>query len=64
MERTRSQLEAEVQSLEAEKNRVIEEAFIRAESEMKAVHQNLAGVCVCVCIPSVCLDVSVCAVCM
>lgn len=46
MERTRSQLEAEVQSLEAEKNRVIEEAFIRAESEMKAVHQNLAGVCV------------------
>ncbi|XP_047008666.2 kinesin-like protein KIFC3 isoform X2 [Ictalurus punctatus] len=44
MERTRSQLEAEVQSLEAEKNRVIEEAFVRAESEMKAVHQNLAGV--------------------
>ncbi|KAF4091726.1 hypothetical protein AMELA_G00040360 [Ameiurus melas] len=44
MQRTRSQLEAEVQSLEAEKNRVIEEAFVRAESEMKAVHQNLAGV--------------------
>ncbi|KAB5575090.1 hypothetical protein PHYPO_G00216820 [Pangasianodon hypophthalmus] len=44
MERTRSQLEAEIQNLEEEKNRVIEEAFIRAESEMKAVHENLAGV--------------------
>ncbi|XP_066569732.1 kinesin-like protein KIFC3 isoform X2 [Amia ocellicauda] len=44
MERTQGQLEAEMQSLEEEKNRVIEEAFIRAESEMKAVHENLAGV--------------------
>ncbi|XP_053356181.1 kinesin-like protein KIFC3 isoform X2 [Clarias gariepinus] len=44
MERTRSQLETEIQTLEEEKNRVIEEAFIRAESEMKAVHENLAGV--------------------
>ncbi|XP_060779407.1 kinesin-like protein KIFC3 isoform X3 [Neoarius graeffei] len=44
MERNRSQLEAEIQNLEVEKNRVIEEAFIRAESEMKAVHENLAGV--------------------
>ncbi|KAL6113724.1 kifc3 [Pungitius sinensis] len=44
MERARGQLEVEMQHLEEEKNRVIEEAFIRAESEMKAVHQNLAGV--------------------
>lgn len=43
MDRVRSHLEAELQNLEAEKNRVIEEAFIRAESEMKAVHENLAG---------------------
>lgn len=43
MERAQGQLEAEMQSLEEEKNRVIEEAFIRAESEMKAVHENLAG---------------------
>lgn len=32
-----------MQTLEEEKNRVIEEAFIRAESEMKAVHENLSG---------------------
>ncbi|XP_072235900.1 kinesin-like protein KIFC3 isoform X2 [Leuresthes tenuis] len=44
MERSQGQLEAEMQNLEEEKNRVIEEAFIRAESEMKAVHENLAGV--------------------
>ncbi|XP_060733506.1 kinesin-like protein KIFC3 isoform X2 [Tachysurus vachellii] len=44
MERTRSQLASEIQNLEEEKNRVVEEAFIRAESEMKAVHENLAGV--------------------
>lgn len=44
MERAQGQLEAEMQGLEEEKNRVIEEAFIRAESEMKAVHENLAGV--------------------
>lgn len=52
MERTRSRLEGEIQNLEEEKNRVVEEAFIRAESEMKAVHENLAGVCahVCVCV--------------
>lgn len=43
MERAQGQLEAEMQSLEEEKNRVIEDAFIRAESEMKAVHENLAG---------------------
>uniref|UniRef100_A0A6Q2Y2U3 Kinesin-like protein n=1 Tax=Esox lucius TaxID=8010 RepID=A0A6Q2Y2U3_ESOLU len=44
MERAQGQLEAEMQNLEDEKNRVIEEAFVRAESEMKAVHENLAGV--------------------
>uniref|UniRef100_A0AAV2LUK3 Kinesin-like protein KIFC3 n=1 Tax=Knipowitschia caucasica TaxID=637954 RepID=A0AAV2LUK3_KNICA len=44
MARAQGRLEAEMQSLEEEKNRVIEEAFVRAESEMKAVHQNLAGV--------------------
>lgn len=44
MERAQGQLQAELQNLEEEKNRVIEEAFIRAESEMKAVHENLAGV--------------------
>ncbi|XP_059926859.1 kinesin-like protein KIFC3 isoform X4 [Gadus macrocephalus] len=44
MERAQGQLEVEMQSLEEEKNRVIEEAFVRAESEMKAVHDNLAGV--------------------
>ncbi|XP_047218641.1 kinesin-like protein KIFC3 isoform X5 [Girardinichthys multiradiatus] len=44
MQRAQGQLEAEMQNLEEEKNRVIEEAFIRAESEMKAVHENLAGV--------------------
>lgn len=43
-----------MQNLEEEKNRVIEEAFIRAESEMKAVHENLAGqlplpTCCCCC---------------
>ncbi|XP_076003007.1 kinesin-like protein KIFC3 isoform X3 [Genypterus blacodes] len=44
MARAQGQLEVEMQNLEEEKNRVIEEAFIRAESEMKAVHENLAGV--------------------
>ncbi|KAK9542158.1 hypothetical protein VZT92_000044 [Zoarces viviparus] len=44
MERAQGQLEVEMQNLEEEKNRVIEEAFVRAESEMKAVHENLAGV--------------------
>ncbi|XP_072320787.1 kinesin-like protein KIFC3 isoform X2 [Eucyclogobius newberryi] len=44
MERAQGRLEVEMQNLEDEKNRVIEEAFIRAECEMKTVHQNLAGV--------------------
>lgn len=43
MERAQGQLEVEMQNLEEEKNREIEEAFVRAESEMKAVHENLAG---------------------
>lgn len=43
MERAQGQLEVELQTLEEEKNRIIEEAFIRAESEMKSVHENLAG---------------------
>lgn len=33
----------EMQSLEEDKNRAIEEAFARAQVEMKAVHENLAG---------------------
>lgn len=44
VERTQAQLEVEMQNLEEEKNRVIEEVFSRAQSEMEAVHQNLAGV--------------------
>ncbi|XP_054626000.1 kinesin-like protein KIFC3 isoform X4 [Dunckerocampus dactyliophorus] len=44
MERAQKQLDAELVHLKEEKNRMIEEAFIRAESEMKAVHENLAGV--------------------
>nr|XP_057944377.1 kinesin-like protein KIFC3 isoform X2 [Doryrhamphus excisus] len=44
MERAQKQLDAELLHLKEEKNRVIEEAFIRAESQMKAVHENLAGV--------------------
>lgn len=44
MQRAQGQLEVEMQNLEEEKNRVIEETFIRAESEMKVVHENLAGV--------------------
>ncbi|XP_058848755.1 kinesin-like protein KIFC3 isoform X3 [Acipenser ruthenus] len=44
IERSQGELVDELQCLEEEKNRVIEEAFVRAESEMKAVHENLAGV--------------------
>ncbi|XP_061819739.2 kinesin-like protein KIFC3 isoform X1 [Nerophis lumbriciformis] len=44
MERAQKQLDAELVHLKEEKDRVIEEAFVRAESEMKAVHDNLAGV--------------------
>ncbi|XP_064414517.1 kinesin-like protein KIFC3 [Latimeria chalumnae] len=43
LERTRGELVEEMQAMKAEKNRVIEEAYVRAQ-EMKAVHENLAGV--------------------
>ncbi|XP_075392907.1 kinesin-like protein KIFC3 isoform X2 [Tenrec ecaudatus] len=44
LERTHGQMLEEMQSLEEDKNRAIEEAFTRAQVEMKAVHENLAGV--------------------
>ncbi|XP_061731647.1 kinesin-like protein KIFC3 isoform X2 [Nerophis ophidion] len=44
MERAQKHMDAELVHLKEEKDRVIEEAFVRAESEMKAVHDNLAGV--------------------
>uniref|UniRef100_A0A3Q2YP35 Kinesin-like protein n=1 Tax=Hippocampus comes TaxID=109280 RepID=A0A3Q2YP35_HIPCM len=44
MARARRQLDAELLSLKEEKERVVREAFVRAESQMKAVHDNLAGV--------------------
>ncbi|KAJ7401106.1 Kinesin-like protein KIFC3 [Pitangus sulphuratus] len=40
----RAQMLEEMQAMEEEKNRAIEEAFSRAQVEMKAVHENLAGV--------------------
>ena len=40
---TQSGLSHMMQSLEEDKNRAIEEAFARAQVEMKAVHENLAG---------------------
>ncbi|XP_061669395.1 kinesin-like protein KIFC3 isoform X2 [Syngnathoides biaculeatus] len=44
MTRAHKQLDAELLQLKEEKERVIHEAFLRAESQMKAVHDNLAGV--------------------
>ncbi|XP_043937456.1 kinesin-like protein KIFC3 isoform X2 [Protopterus annectens] len=44
LDKTRGQMVEEIQTMEDEKNRVIEEAFSRAQTEMKAVHENLAGV--------------------
>ncbi|XP_007946255.1 kinesin-like protein KIFC3 [Orycteropus afer afer] len=44
LERAHGQMLEEMQSLEEDKNRAIEEAFARAQLEMKAVHENLAGV--------------------
>ncbi|XP_007902856.2 kinesin-like protein KIFC3 isoform X1 [Callorhinchus milii] len=44
LERTRGEMLEELQSMEEEKNCAIEEAFLRAQSEMKAVHENLNGV--------------------
>ncbi|XP_042336713.1 kinesin-like protein KIFC3 isoform X3 [Sceloporus undulatus] len=38
------QAHEEMQNMEEDKNRAIEEAFSRAQVEMKAVHENLAGV--------------------
>lgn len=43
LERAHGQMLEEMQSLEEDKNRAIEEAFARAQVEMKAVHENLAG---------------------
>uniref|UniRef100_A0A8B9I528 Kinesin-like protein n=1 Tax=Anser brachyrhynchus TaxID=132585 RepID=A0A8B9I528_9AVES len=44
LERAHGQMLEEMQAMEDEKNRAIEEAFSRAQVEMKAVHENLAGV--------------------
>ncbi|KAM6177504.1 kinesin-like protein KIFC3 isoform 8-T8 [Erethizon dorsatum] len=44
LERAHGQMLEEMQSMEEDKNRAIEEAFARAQVEMKAVHENLAGV--------------------
>ncbi|ETE65194.1 Kinesin-like protein KIFC3, partial [Ophiophagus hannah] len=41
---SREQMLEEMQNMEEDKNRAIEEAFARAQLEMKAVHENLAGV--------------------
>ncbi|XP_026508450.1 kinesin-like protein KIFC3 isoform X1 [Terrapene carolina triunguis] len=44
LEQTHGQMLEEMQNMEDDKNRAIEEAFARAQVEMKAVHENLAGV--------------------
>ncbi|XP_072492796.1 kinesin-like protein KIFC3 isoform X4 [Notamacropus eugenii] len=44
LERAHGQMLEEMQTMEEDKNRAIEEAFARAQVEMKAVHENLAGV--------------------
>uniref|UniRef100_A0A8C5SGN7 Kinesin-like protein n=1 Tax=Laticauda laticaudata TaxID=8630 RepID=A0A8C5SGN7_LATLA len=44
LEQSREQMLEEMQNMEEDKNRAIEEAFARAQLEMKAVHENLAGV--------------------
>ncbi|XP_074141973.1 kinesin-like protein KIFC3 isoform X6 [Sminthopsis crassicaudata] len=44
LERAHGQMLEEMQNMEEDKNRAIEEAFARAQVEMKAVHENLAGV--------------------
>ncbi|NWI60345.1 KIFC3 protein, partial [Calyptomena viridis] len=43
LERAHGQMVEEMQAMEEEKNHAIEEAFSRAQVEMKAVHENLAG---------------------
>uniref|UniRef100_A0ABM5EUB0 Kinesin-like protein n=2 Tax=Pogona vitticeps TaxID=103695 RepID=A0ABM5EUB0_9SAUR len=44
LERAHEQMLEEMQNMEEDKNQAIEEAFSRAQVEMKAVHENLAGV--------------------
>ncbi|XP_029139200.1 kinesin-like protein KIFC3 [Protobothrops mucrosquamatus] len=44
LEQSREQMVEEMQNMEEDKNRAIQEAFARAQLEMKAVHENLAGV--------------------
>ncbi|XP_059569674.1 kinesin-like protein KIFC3 isoform X4 [Alligator mississippiensis] len=44
LEQAHGQMLEEMQKMEDEKNQAIEEAFARAQVEMKAVHENLAGV--------------------
>ncbi|XP_068024472.1 kinesin-like protein KIFC3 isoform X2 [Melanerpes formicivorus] len=44
LERAQGEMLEEMQAMEEEKNQAIEEAFARAQVEMKAVHENLAGV--------------------
>ncbi|XP_077418890.1 kinesin-like protein KIFC3 isoform X2 [Vanacampus margaritifer] len=44
MGRAQKRLDGELLQLKEEKERVVREAFVRAESQMKAVHANLAGV--------------------
>ncbi|NWS60673.1 KIFC3 protein, partial [Chunga burmeisteri] len=43
LDRTHETMLKEMQEMEEEKNRAIAEAFFRAQAEMKAVHENLAG---------------------
>ncbi|XP_057699265.1 kinesin-like protein KIFC3 [Corythoichthys intestinalis] len=43
-ERARKRLDGELMRLKEEKERVVEEAFVRAETQMEAVRDNLAGV--------------------
>ncbi|XP_048365172.1 kinesin-like protein KIFC3 [Sphaerodactylus townsendi] len=44
LERAHEEMLEEMRSMEEYKNKAIEEAFARAQIEMKAVHENLAGV--------------------
>lgn len=43
LEQAQEQMLEEMQTMEEDKNKAIEEAFARAQIEMKAVHENLAG---------------------
>ncbi|XP_030059417.1 kinesin-like protein KIFC3 isoform X2 [Microcaecilia unicolor] len=44
VERVHREMVEVVQTMKDEKNRAIEDAFMQAQTEMKAVHENLAGV--------------------